>query len=165
MLQSRESQRVRYNWATVLTDLQKKNKQEKDLQCGFLKHETQSSPRDHKVAFSWLCLVLIPVFLCVRFRTQPVWDTCLSWVRTLISAWAPSKLMKRDYSPESLSTVSFQGVMMLYLSSTLNLLRRKAVHNIKTFFSPYVRHNHHFFVIVSCSENCPTSQASAMGSL
>ena len=94
----------------------------------------------------------------MRFRTQPIWDTCLSWVRTLISAWAPSKLMKRDYSPESLSTVSSQGVMMLYLSSILNLLRRKTVHNFKTLFSRYVRHNHHFLLLSHVQKTVPLAR-------
>lgn len=52
------------------------------------------------------------IFLYVRLRTQPIWDTYLSWVWTLISAWALSILLKRDYSPESLSTVSSQGAMV-----------------------------------------------------
>jgi len=94
----------------------------------------------------------------MRFRTQPIWDTCLSWVRTLISAWAPSKLMKRDYSPESLSTVSSHGVMMLYLSSILNLLRRKAVHNFKTLFSHYVSHNHHFLLLSHVQKTVPLAR-------
>lgn len=53
------------------------------------------------------------------------------------------KLLKGNHSPRSWSAVSFQGVMMSCLWSTLNPHRRKATHKLKTFFSRYVRHSYH----------------------